>query len=101
MVEDRGPVLRADIVALAVERGRIMNGEEDLEQVAIRHDLWVKRDLYRLGMAGAARAYRLVGGIRHTSPDVAGLDRRDAFQLVVHRFQTPKTSAGQRGDFHS
>src|SRR5262249_15177648 len=35
-VEDGGPVAVADVVALAVLRGRVVDLEEELEQVAIR-----------------------------------------------------------------
>jgi hypothetical protein len=34
-VEDRGPVARPDVVALAVPRRRVVNLEKELEQVSI------------------------------------------------------------------
>src|SRR3989475_6769484 len=99
VVEDRRPVLRADVMTLAVERGRIVDREEDLKQLAEGDHLGVERDLHRLGVAGAACADRLVSRIRALPADVAGLDRLDALHPVIDRLQAPEAPAGQRGYF--
>src|SRR5437870_3648848 len=99
VVEDRRPVLGADVMALAVERGGVVDGEEDFEEVPVGDDAGIERDLHRLGVARAARADRLVGRIRGLPADVAGLDRLDAFHPVIDRLQTPEAPSGQRGYF--
>ena len=99
VVEDRRPVLGADVMALAVERRRVVDREEDLEQLAVGDDVGIERDAHRLGVAGAARADRLIGRIRVLPADVAGLDRLDALHPVIDRLQAPEAPAGQRGYF--
>ena len=44
------PVLRADVVALTVELGRIVDREEHLEEGFVRNHGWVKLDFHHLGM---------------------------------------------------
>lgn len=101
VAEDRRAVLRARVVALVVELGRVVDHEEDLEQLAIGHGLWIERNLHHFGVAGSARADRFVGRIGRRPAHVAGLDRLDPAHLVVHRFETPETAARQRGDLFS
>ena len=61
--EDRRAILGADVIALAVELGRVVDREEDVEQVAIADLVGIEGDADRLGMAGVAAAYLLVGRI--------------------------------------
>ncbi len=49
-VEDRRAVAQADVVPLPVQRRRVVDLEEELEQVAVRGLLRVEDDLDRLGM---------------------------------------------------
>ena len=53
-VEDRRAVAGADVVALAVLRRRVVDLEEELEQVAVRDLLGVEDDLDGLGVAVVA-----------------------------------------------
>ena len=50
-VEDRRAIARADVVALTVPRARIVDLEEELEQIAERLLLRVEGDLDRLGVS--------------------------------------------------
>src|SRR5687767_423164 len=50
--EDRRTILGADVIALPVDLGRVMSGEENVEQVVEAELLRVKGDANRLGMAG-------------------------------------------------
>jgi hypothetical protein len=49
-VEDRGAIAHAHVVALTVQRRRIVDLEEELEQVSIRGLLGVEDNLDRLGV---------------------------------------------------
>ena len=71
MIEDGRTVLRPDVAALAIERGRIVQCEEHTQQVAIRELVRVERHLHDLGVAGRAGAYRLVAGVGHVSAGVS------------------------------
>src|SRR5690606_9423039 len=57
VVQDDRAVLRSDVVALPVQRGRIMNREEDVEQIVVRDALRVVGDLHHFRVARVARAY--------------------------------------------
>jgi hypothetical protein len=84
-----------DIVALPVLRGRIVDLEEELQDLAVADDLGVEDDLDPLGM-GAVVAVGRVGdvaaGIAHAGRDDAGLV---ADQLL----HPPETAARQNGAF--
>src|SRR5215467_1167776 len=99
MVEDRRPILRSDVVALAVERRRIVNHEEYLEDFHERHYVRVERDPDHLGMPGFPRADLRIGRVRGLPAHVSGLDRFHAPQIVEYRLQAPEASASKRRDF--
>ena len=71
MVEDGGAVLGAHIRALAIERGGIMNGEENVQQILVGDKTRVKVDLHHLGMPSVAAADFAVRRVWHTSASVA------------------------------
>jgi len=91
--------LRADVVALAVQGGRIMDGEEYFQHFAEGHDVGIERNLHHLGMAGCAFAYRFIAGINHPPAGIARLDSRHALQLLIDRLQAPKAPAAQSRHF--
>src|SRR5690606_37186442 len=96
--EDRGAVLRADVVALTVLGGGVVDGEEDPQQVAVADDLWVEGHLHHLGVAGLAGAHLLVGGVGYVAAGVARLDALHALELVVDRLEATEAAARQGGD---
>jgi hypothetical protein len=99
MIEDRRAVLGTNIVALAVERCRVMNGKKYFEQLFIGDLLRVKCHLNYLGVTGGSTTHQPVRGIGEASAGIAR-DRFDhAFELGVNRFQAPETAACQGGDF--
>src|SRR5882762_8201275 len=99
MVEDRRTILRADIIDLAIERGRIVDHEEHLEDFLERHLLRVEGELGYLGMARLARADLLVRGVRCPAAHATGLDGIHALEIVEDGFQAPETASGKSGDF--
>src|SRR5690606_16075722 len=99
MVEDSRTVLRPNVVALTVQRRRVVDGEEHIQQVAVADHARIERYLHRLGMSGITGAYRPVSRIGDVTARIAGNHVLDALQLVVDRFQTPETTARQRRYF--
>src|SRR5215210_3120390 len=69
--EDRRAILGADVIALAVELGRVVGREKDVEQVVVAQLLIVEGDSDRFGMAGVAAANLLVRGIGEVAAGVA------------------------------
>ena len=58
-VEDRRPVAGADVVALPVERGRVVDLEEELQQVPVGDLLRVEDDLDGLGVGAVVAVGRV------------------------------------------
>ena len=75
--------LRADVVTLSVQRRRVVDDEEDLEQFAQADARRVERDADHLGMAGVASADLLVGRRIGVAVAVAGLDRGHAVDQQI------------------
>src|SRR5205807_736501 len=98
--EDRGAVLVAHVWALAVQRGRVMHVPERVEQLLVRHLRGVVRDFHRLGVASAAHAHLLVGGVVDDASLVTrdGLD--DSRHLVEKMLDAPEAPAGESRFLH-
>lgn len=67
VVEDGGPVLRADIITLLVQLRGVMVLMENLKQMAERHLLGIIDDLHTLRVPSFPRAYILVRWVCNTS----------------------------------
>ena len=93
--EDRGTILRADIVALAVELRRIVSGEEDVEYLLIAYRVRIEGETDGLGMAGAAAADLLVSRVRNRPADIAALDFRHSDHVGEHRLGAPEAPTRQ------
>jgi hypothetical protein len=88
-VEDRGAVGRADVVALAVQGGRVVDLEEELEQVAEARLGGVEVDLDRLGVAGVVA----VRGVLVPATGVADPRRHDTGPAPDEILHAPETAA--------
>ena len=97
---DAGAVLRPDVVALPVELGRVMDGEEHLEEGFVGNDAWVKLDFHHLSVTGGAAANRLVGRMGVVAASVSGEGRRNTVDLFVRAFNAPKASSTHDHAFH-
>src|SRR3989304_8735808 len=97
MVENHGSILRPDVVALAVERRRVVNGEEDLQDVLEREDVRVERDLEALRMVRGARADLLIRRVFHVPARVTDDDLLDTAQLLEDRLGGPEATPAQGG----
>lgn len=94
-VKNGRPVLGTDICTLAVEGCRVVNGEEDVQQVGERDDGGVEDDSDYLGMACGAAANLFVGGVWTFAASIARNNVYDAPHLVKYGFEAPEASAGK------
>ena len=78
-VEDRRAVAHADVVPLAVQRRRVVDLEEELEQVAVRGLLGIEDDLDRLGVRPVVAVRR----VRDVAARVADPRRQDAGRFRI------------------
>src|SRR4029453_8612846 len=92
-VEDGRPVARSDVVALPVQRGRVVDLEEELEQVPVGDLARVEDDLDRFGVAAVVP----VGRVGHVTPGVADPGRDHAGELADEILHPPNTAAGEDG----
>jgi len=98
-VVDAAAVLRADIVALAVERGRVVHHEEDLEDFAQADLRRVEFELHHLGVAGAAGADLFVGRLDGLAVAITRLHVEHALHPVEHRLGAPEAAATEHDGF--
>src|SRR5688572_11877718 len=61
VIENRRTILRAGVIALAVQRSGVVNGEEYFEEIAVGGDGGVEDDLNDLGMSGGTGADGAIG----------------------------------------
>ena len=99
VVEDGGAVLRADVVALPVERRRVVGLPEDFQQVVECDFVGVVGDLDDLGVAGAAGADLFVGRVVDVAAAVAGDDGLHAAEALEHGFGAPEAAGAEGGGF--
>src|SRR2546425_13099002 len=97
-VEAHRAVLLTDVWSLPVaRRGVVRDREEDLEKLPVANSRRIEAALDGLGVCGAAGGNRLViGGVRGAA-GVAGDDRADAVQLLVHSLDAPEATAREDG----
>src|SRR5947209_15129215 len=98
MIEDHRPVLRPNIIALPVQCRRIVDGEEDFENVAIRNYIRMEGKLNHFHVPRTSGAHILVGRIGRASSHVARYNHLHALSLAVNRLETPETTATERCD---
>ena len=99
MVKNGRAVLAADVVALTVERGRVVDYEEDFQQVAVTEQFRIEGDTHHFRVSGVATAHCFIGRIGALTTHVSGLHAFHTAQPVVHRFQAPETTSRQRRNF--
>jgi hypothetical protein len=92
-------VLGAHVVALAVELGRVVHQEENLQDLAGADLRRVIHQLDHLGAAGGAGAHLLVGGRGGLAVAVAAFHVQHAAHLLEHRLGAPEAAAGQHDGF--
>ena len=93
---DAAAVLRAHVVALAVEGGRVVGVEEDFQDFFQADLVGIERQAHHLGMAGVALADLLVRGVDGVAVGVAAFHVGDAAHAVEHGFGAPKTTTTER-----
>ena len=97
LIEDGGAVLRAEIGALTVESGGVVNLEEEPGERLIGGAGGVEDDANRFGMAGEVGADVLVGRVGKLTAGVAGRDGDDPGNLLEPVLDPPETAAGENG----
>src|ERR1700729_973842 len=85
-VEDRRAVAGAQVVALTVLRSRVVDLEEELEQVPVGDAVRIEHDLDRLGM----RAVVAISRVRNVAPRVANPRADDAVELADQILDAPE-----------
>ena len=95
VVVDAAAVLRAHIVALAVEGGRVVGVEEDFQDFFQADLVGIERQAHHLGMAGVALADLLVRGVDGVAVGVAAFHVGDATHAVEHGLGAPEAAAAQ------
>jgi hypothetical protein len=98
--KQRRAILCAHVIALAVELGRVVNGEKDVEQRGQIDRCGIECHADGFGMAGRARTDLFVRRARHAAADIAAFDSADSDHVLKHRLGAPETAAGKDGFGH-
>jgi len=94
-IEDRRPVAHPDVVALAIAGCRVVNLEENLEQLSIADPGRIEDDLDGFGVRPVL-AVRRIGDV---APRIADPRRDDARVFPNEILHPPKASAGEHRAF--
>src|SRR5574337_221520 len=94
-VEDRRTVAGAEVVALSVARGRVVDLEEKLQQPAVADHRRVENDLDRFGMVAVVA----IGGVGYVAAGVTDARGNDAGLLADQVLHAPEAAAGEDGAF--
>jgi hypothetical protein len=94
-VEDRRSIARPDIVSLAITRARIVDLEEELEDLPIADPSRIKDDLDRFCMSSVIE----IGRIGRGATRVADPSRENAGVTAKEILHAPKTTAGKHSTF--
>src|ERR1700757_3576212 len=97
MAEDRRAVLAAEVEALAVAGGGIVDPPERPEQLRVADLGRVEPHLDRLGVAGAVPADPFVAGIGDMAAGVAHGSLQHPVNLAEGRLHSPEASCGECG----
>ena len=96
--EDDRTILRSHIMALPIQRRRVMGPEKNLEQVRVGDRVRVELDAHTFRMSSLACADLLVGRLRCRPSAIAAYHRLNATQLIEDRLRAPETTTAQDGD---
>src|SRR6476660_2443251 len=90
-VEDGRPIACSKVIALAVLRRRIVNLEEELEQIPVRDLLGIEDDLDRLGV----RSVVAIGCVRHVATAIANAGRDHTGSFANQVLHSPEAPTGE------
>ena len=93
--KDRRAIARADIVALAIERCRVMDAKENFQQLLKTDGRRIVFQLADFGVIRRSAANLLVRRVGWIATGVAGNNRLDSSQLLEDGFQAPETSTAE------
>jgi hypothetical protein len=78
-----------------------MDDKQHFKQFAIADDGGIERDTYRFCVTSPAATHGFIRRMIYLTTNVAGLDRYHSLHLVIDRFEAPKATAGDGGNFVS
>src|SRR4029078_8786482 len=93
MIENGRAVLRADVVTLTVQSGRIVDDEKYLQKIAETQSRRNKSNLYDLGITVVAATYIAVGRFWLVAAHLPRFNADDTFEPVVHGLEAPETAS--------
>ena len=94
-IEHSTAVLRTDVVALSVQLGGIVAGEEDLKQSSPPDYLGIEAHSDYLGMTGALAAHLLVGRVVDVTARVSRNHLAHATQPLQRTLNAPETAPSE------
>src|SRR5690348_15883412 len=97
MVENHRSILRADVGPLTIDRGRIVNLPEQLQELYVRDQPGIVFHLHHFGVAGLVRTDLTVSGMLEPAAHIARGRRDNAVELAEGGFHAPEPSPAESG----
>src|SRR5262249_22142826 len=98
MIKDGRAVLGAFVGALAIHGCRVVEGEEELQQLAVGNHRGVELHLNDLGVSCRPRTDLAIRGSGPGTTRIARCHLPEAAKLLEAGLEAPETPAGQRCD---
>eukprot|EP00657_Telonema_sp_P-1_P011272 TRINITY_DN624_c0_g1_i2.p1 TRINITY_DN624_c0_g1~~TRINITY_DN624_c0_g1_i2.p1 ORF type:complete len:166 (+),score=45.87 TRINITY_DN624_c0_g1_i2:42-500(+) len=98
-IEDGGAVLRAAVVALAVCRGRVVDLEEQRQDIAVARLRRVELDLDGFRMPALTGLQVLIGRVGDRAAGIANAGCGDARVPADQVLHAPEAASGEEGGF--
>jgi len=89
-------ILDADVIALPIQGGWIVNHDKNLQQFTKTDLVSIERHRGHFGMASAAIAHLFVGRIHNMATSISRLDVLYTLELLINRFQAPEAPSQYR-----
>lgn len=93
-------ILRADVIALAIELARIVHREEGVEDHVGGNDGLIKINANNLGVPRLSGAHLFVGGVIGEATAVAGNHVRNTVENAIRRVEAPKAPTAKDKRHH-
>ena len=99
-IEHGAPILRAHVVALAIELARIVHREKSVEDHARGNNGFIKINTNDLGVPRLSGAHLFVGGVIGEATAVARNDVRNTVENSIRRVEAPKAPTAKNKRHH-
>jgi hypothetical protein len=98
--KNSGSILAANVVALPVQGGWVVNGEKNLKQALEAHMVGVEVNADNLSMTRSTRADFFIAWLRELTSHIPRLNTRNTPHPLKDRLKAPEAATGKKSCFN-